>query len=300
MESIIESIKLFYETNVVGYFNMLMQYPIKIVALIVDLFLVGCLFHVVMKLLKGTRAMQLVKGIIFLIVAIALSDFFSLNILHYILSSISTYGVIMVIVIFQPELRRALEQMGSTDIRKLFDFEQQDESFIDRVVIAIYKMAKEKTGALIVFEREMSLDMITATGVKIDSKISSELVENIFVPDTPLHDGAMVIRNGRIASAACILPLTTREDLDREYGTRHRAAIGLSEQYDSIVVVVSEETGKVSLVINGKIIRGLKEDSLTKELKRRLERKTQKNMQKNVQEIKQMLYKGKEKITSKK
>lgn len=300
MESIIESIKLFYETNVVGYFNMLMQYPIKIVALIVDLFLVGCLFHVVMKLLKGTRAMQLVKGIIFLIVAIALSDFFSLNILHYILSSISTYGVIMVIVIFQPELRRALEQMGSTDIRKLFDFEQQDESFIDRVVIAIYKMAKEKTGALIVFEREMSLDMITATGVKIDSKISSELVENIFVPDTPLHDGAMVIRNGRIASAACILPLTTREDLDREYGTRHRAAIGLSEQYDSIVVVVSEETGKVSLVINGKIIRGLKEDSLTKELKRRLERKTQKTMQKNVQEIKQMLYKGKEKITSKK
>ncbi len=300
MESIIESIKLFYETNVVGYFNMLMQYPIKIVALIVDLFLVGCLFHIVMKLLKGTRAMQLVKGIIFLIVAIALSDFFSLNILHYILSSISTYGVIMVIVIFQPELRRALEQMGSTDIRKLFDFEQQDESFIDRVVIAIYKMAKEKTGALIVFEREMSLDMITATGVKIDSKISSELVENIFVPDTPLHDGAMVIRNGRIASAACILPLTTREDLDREYGTRHRAAIGLSEQYDSIVVVVSEETGKVSLVINGKIIRGLKEDSLTKELKRRLERKTQKTMQKNVQEIKQMLYKGKEKITSKK
>ena len=300
MESIIESIKLFYETNVVGYFNMLMQYPIKIVALIVDLFLVGCLFHIVMRLLKGTRAMQLVKGIIFLIVAIALSDFFSLNILHYILSSISTYGVIMVIVIFQPELRRALEQMGSTDIRKLFDFEQQDESFIDRVVIAIYKMAKEKTGALIVFEREMSLDMITATGVKIDSKISSELVENIFVPDTPLHDGAMVIRNGRIASAACILPLTTREDLDREYGTRHRAAIGLSEQYDSIVVVVSEETGKVSLVINGKIIRGLKEDSLTKELKRRLERKTQKTMQKNVQEIKQMLYKGKEKITSKK
>ncbi|MBQ8298820.1 MAG: diadenylate cyclase CdaA [Clostridia bacterium] len=299
MESIIESIKLFYETNVVGYFNMLMQYPIKIVALIVDLFLVGCLFHIVMKLLKGTRAMQLVKGIIVLIVAIALSDFFSLNVLHYILSSISTYGVIMVIVIFQPELRRALEQMGSTDIRKLFDFEQQDESFIDRIVIAIYKMAKEKTGALIVFEREMSLDVIVATGVKIDSKISSELVENIFVPDTPLHDGAMVIRDGRIASAACILPLTTREDLDREYGTRHRAAIGLSEQYDSIVVVVSEETGKVSLVINGKIIRGLKEDALTKELKRRLERKTQKTMQKNMQEIKQILYKGKEKITSK-
>lgn len=300
MESIIESIKLFYETNVIGYFNMLSQEPIKVVALIVDLFLVGCLFHVVVKLLNGTRAMLLVKGILILIFAIALSEFFSLRILHYILSSISTYGVIMVIVIFQPELRRALEQMGSTDIRKWFDTENADESYIDRTVKAIYNMARTKTGALIVFEREMSLDVIVATGVKIESKISSELIENIFVPDTPLHDGAMVIRNGRIESASCILPLTSREDLEREYGTRHRAAIGLSEQYDSMVVVVSEETGKVSFVINGKIIRDLKEDAMKKELKRRLERKTQKTIQKNVQEIKEILYKGKEKFSTKK
>ena len=288
MGSILESINLFYETKVVGYFNMLAEYPIKIVALIVDLFLVGYLLFVFVRMLKGTRALSLLKGIAILVIAIALSDFFSLHILHYILSSISTYGVIMIIVIFQPELRRTLEQMGSTDIRKFFDVELQDESSIDQTVEAAYKMSKSKTGALIVLEREMSLEAISATGIKIDSKVSKELLENLFVPDTPLHDGAVIIRNGRIASASCILPITNREDLDREYGTRHRAAIGLSEQYDSIIIVVSEETGRVSLVIDGKIIRGLKEETMKKELKRRLERKTQKG-------IKEMINVGKEK-----
>lgn len=280
MESILGSFRLFYETKVVGYFNMLAEYPIKIVTLAVDLILVGFLVYGLVRVLNGTRAMYLLKGIVILIVATALSEFFSLNILHYILSSISTYGVIMIIVIFQPELRRTLEQMGSADIRKFFDFEEQpvDDSAVDSVVEACYRMSKEKIGALIVFEREMGLDPIALTGVKIDSKVSRELIENIFVPDTPLHDGAVIIRNGRIDSAACILPITSREDLDREYGTRHRAAIGLSEQYDSIVVVVSEETGKVSMVIDGKIIRNLKEETLCKELKRRLERKTQKGI----------------------
>lgn len=296
MGSILESIKIFYETNVVGYFNMLVQSPFKIVTLLLDIFLVGYLFYIVLKLLRGTRAMPLVKGIVFLLIATALSNFLSLKAVHYILTSIGTYGVIMIIVIFQPELRRALEQMGSADIRKWFYFEQIDESFVDRIVTAVYKMSKGKTGALIVFERDMSLDVIMATGVAIDAKVSTELVENIFVPDTPLHDGAIVIRNGKIASASCILPITNREDLEREYGTRHRAAIGLSEQYDAIVVVVSEETGKVSLIINGKIIRGLKEDTLTKELKRRLERKTQKN----IKEIKNIIDKSKEKIKIKK
>lgn len=296
MGSIIESIKIFYETNVVGYFNMLAQSPLKIVSLLLDIFLVGYLFYIVLKLLRGTRAMPLVKGIVFLLIATAVSNFLSLHAVHYILTSIGTYGVIMIIVIFQPELRRALEQMGSADIRKWFYFEQVDESFVDRVVKAVYKMSKSKTGALIVFERDMTLDVIMATGVAIDAKVSSELVENVFVPDTPLHDGAMIIRNGRVAAASCILPITNREDLDREYGTRHRAAIGLSEQYDAIVVVVSEETGKVSLIINGKIIRGLKEDTLTKELKRRLERKTQKN----IKEIKNIIDKSKEKIKIKK
>lgn len=286
MESIIESIKLFYETNIVGYFNLLMEYPIKIVALIVDLLLVGWLLSRLIKMVRGTRAMLLIKGIAVLIIATAASDFLSLNILHYILSSISTYGVILVIVIFQPELRRTLEQFGSADITKLFDFEEQEESAIDAVVEAVYKMAETKTGALIVFEREMSLNDIIATGVKIDSNVSKELLENIFVVDTPLHDGAVIIKGGRIAAAAAILPLTSRDDLDREYGTRHRAALGLSEESDAIVIVVSEETGKVSLVIDGKIIRGLNEEILKNELTRRLERRTQRNIRQIIENTK--------------
>ncbi len=293
MDYIIESVKLFYETHVVSYFNMLAEYPIKILALLIDIVIVLYLFMWLVKMLKGTRAMSLLKGIVFLMIATALSDFLSLNILHYILSAISTYGVVMVIVIFQPELRRTLEQMGSTDIRKFFDTETTDESAIDKIVTAVYNMSSTKTGALIVFEREMSLDSIVSSGVPIEAKISKELIENIFVKDTPLHDGAMIIKNSRVVAASCILPITNREDLDREYGTRHRAAIGLSEQYDAIVVVVSEETGKVSLVIDGKIIRGLNEEILKKELKRRLERKSQKA-------IKEILEKQKNLISSKK
>ncbi|MBQ6860553.1 MAG: diadenylate cyclase CdaA [Clostridia bacterium] len=292
MDYIIESVKLFYETHVVSYFNTLAENPIKILALLIDIVIVLYLFMWLVKMLKGTRAMSLLKGIIFLMIATALSDFLSLRILHYILSTISTYGVVMVIVIFQPELRRTLEQMGSTDIRKFFDTETTDESAIDKIVTSVYEMASTKTGALIVFEREMSLDAIVSTGVPIEAKISKELIENIFVKDTPLHDGAMIIKNSRVVAASCILPITNREDLDREYGTRHRAAIGLSEQYDAIVVVVSEETGKVSLVIDGKIIRGLNEEILKKELKRRLERKSQKA-------IKEILEKQKKLISSK-
>ncbi len=289
MEYIVESIKIFYETRVVSYFNMLAEYPIKIVTLLIDLAIVFYLVDWIVRMIKGTRAMTLLKGIIVLMIATAVSKFLSLNILHYILSTISTYGVVMVIVIFQPELRRTLEQMGSTDIRKWFDSETTDETAIDKVVSAVYDMAKIKTGALIVFEREMNLESIVSTGVPIEAKISKELIENIFVKDTPLHDGAIVIRNSKIVAASCILPITNREDLDREYGTRHRAAIGLSEQYDAIVVVVSEETGKVSLVIDGKIIRGLNEEILKKELKRRLERKSQKAIKEILEKQKQLL-----------
>lgn len=273
MRSILESINLFYETNIVSYFNTLMQYPIKIVALLIDLFIVGYLIFMLVKMVKGTRAVVLLKGIAVLVITTALSKFLSLNLLHYILSSVSTYGVMLIIIIFQPELRRTLEQVGSADVRKLFDFDEQDESSVDEIVTAVYRMSDSKIGALIVFEREMDLTEIITTGVNLDSIVSKELVGNIFVPDTPLHDGAVVVRNGRIIAASCILPITKRENLDRELGTRHRAAIGLSEEYDAITIVVSEETGKVSLVIDGKIIRGLKEENLRKELKRRLERK---------------------------
>lgn len=276
MRTIQESFATFFEENILSYFNILMNYPIKILILIIDLSIVAFLIFKLIKAVKNTRAMQLFKGIAILIIATKLSEFLSLDILHYILSSVMTYGVIMIIVIFQPELRKTLEQIGSKGIKDIFETENQVESItsVDEVVKAAVRMSKEKVGALIVFEKDMSLAEISHTGVLLDSLVSSELLINVFVPDTPLHDGAVIIKNNRIVAASCILPITDKEDLDRQYGTRHRAAIGMSEQSDAVIVVVSEETGTISLVIDGKIIRDMKEDTLKKELKRRLEKKT--------------------------
>ena len=272
---IFESVATFFEENIISYFSILAAYPIKILILAIDLAIVIFLILKLVKAVKNTRAMQLVKGIAVLIIATQLSDFLSLEILHFILSSVMTYGVIMIIIIFQPELRKTLEQIGSKGIKDIFDVEDQVDrvSCVEEVVKAATKMSKDKIGALIVFEKDMNLTEIARTGVALDSIVSNELLINIFIPDTPLHDGAVIIRNNKIVSASCILPITDKEDIDRQYGTRHRAAIGISEQSDAVVVVVSEETGTISLVINGKIIRDMKEDNLRKELKRRLERK---------------------------
>ena len=274
MRSIPESFVVFYENNILSYFKTLQSYPIKILVLIVDLTIVAFLIVKLLKAIKNTRALQLFKGIAILIIATKLSEVLSLDILHFILNSVMTYGVIMIIVIFQPELRKTLEQIGSRGVKDIFEVDDlvNRASCVDEVVKASARMSKEKVGALIVFEKEMKLTEIARTGVELDSEVSSELLINIFVPDTPLHDGAVVIRDNRILAASCILPITDKEDLDRQYGTRHRAAIGMTEQADCVVVVVSEETGTISLVIDGKIIRDVKEDVLRKELKKRLER----------------------------
>lgn len=275
MRTIQESIEIFFEENILSYFNILTTYPIKILILAIDLSIVAYLIFKLVKAVKNTRAMQLFKGIAVLIIATKFSEFLGLDILHYILSSVMTYGVIMIIVIFQPELRKTLEQIGSKGIKDIFETEAPEDSTssVKEVADAAIKMSKEKVGALIVFEREMKLTEIARTGVEMDSLISSGLLINVFVPNTPLHDGAVIIRNNRIVAASCILPITDKENLDRQYGTRHRAAIGMSEQSDAVVVVVSEETGNISLVIDGKIITGLKEETLVKELTRRLARK---------------------------
>ncbi len=288
MESIFKSIEVFYETKILGYINTLMEYPIKILALIIDLTIVIYLLYKLIKMIKGTRAVQLIKGIAVLIIANFLSEFFSLNILHYLLNSVITYGVLVFIVVFQPELRKMLEQMGSTNIKSFFDTDEDATiESVDKIVDAVEQMSKEKTGALIVFEKESNLGEIVHTGVQINSEISKELIVNIFVPDTPLHDGAVIIKDNKIVAASCILPNTDREGLDRSYGTRHRAGIGLSEVSDAIVVIVSEETGKISIVINGKIASNIHPDVLRKELKKRLKRTNIKNNQitKRIQKI---------------
>ena len=274
MRSIPESFVVFYKENILSYFNILKAYPIKILVLLIDISIVAFLIVKLIKAVKNTRAMQLFKGIAILIIATKLSEVLKLEILHFILSSVMTYGVIMIIVIFQPELRKTLEQIGSRGVKDIFEMDDLiiRSTCADEVVKAASRMSKDKVGALIVFEKDMKLTEIARTGVELDSEVSSELLINIFVPDTPLHDGAVIIRDNRILAASCILPITDKEDLDRQYGTRHRAAIGMSEQADCVIVVVSEETGTISLVIDGKIIRDIKEDVLLKELKRRLER----------------------------
>ena len=258
----------FYENNIHGYIETLYNYPIKLVLLIIDLTLVAFLVYKLLKVAKQTRIWQLLKGIALLLAAMWLSSLFELRILNSILSSIMTYGVIILIVIFQPELRRGLEQLGTNKISKFFGFDQDIESKtkenIYRISIAVTEMAKTKTGALIVLERDIKIKDIIDTGIVIDSEISPQLLVNIFVPNTPLHDGAVIISDNKIKAAACMLPLASDKDIAKELGTRHRAAIGISKESDSIAIVVSEETGKISLAKDGTLIADIKEDALRK------------------------------------
>ena len=243
--------------------------PWSIITLIIDIAIVILLIVKVIQVLKGSRAMQLVKGIIFLILITWASYILNLRILNYILTTIMTYGVILLIVLFQPELRRALEQLGSSSkLTKYFGLEKdiisKTKEDIYKVVFATTELAKNKIGALIVIERDIKLKEIISTGVLINSEISTQLIVNIFTPNTPLHDGALVIKENKIAAAACMLPLASDEDLAMGLGTRHRAALGMSKESDAIIIIVSEETGKISIAKEGKLIADLKEEALKK------------------------------------
>lgn len=255
----------FWDGVITNYLNS----PWNILALIIDVAIVAFLIVKVVKILKGSRAMQLVKGIVFLVVITWLSYIFNLKILNYILTTIMTYGVILLIVLFQPELRRMLEQLGSSNkLTRYFGLEKdiisKTKEDIYKIVLAVTEMSKTKTGALVVIERDIKLKEIVSTGVAIDGDISPQLLVNIFTPNTPLHDGAVIIQNNRIAAAACMLPLANDDDIARELGTRHRAAIGMSKESDAVVVVVSEETGRISIAKEGTLIADLKEEALKK------------------------------------
>ena len=254
------------QIDVTQYLNDLRANPLSIIPLILDIIAVLVLVYSFVKIAKKSRVLQLLKGIVLLIVITLLSGIFKLRILNFILTSIMTYGVIAIIVIFQPELRRALEQLGSSTFTKLLGIEKsiidKTKEDIYKILIAIQELAKERTGALIVFEREIKLQDIIESGVEMDAIISPQLIVNIFVEKTPLHDGAIIIANNKIASAACILPLSADKDIAKELGTRHRAAMGISKESDAIVVVVSEETGKISIAKDGTLIADVKEDAL--------------------------------------
>lgn len=254
--------------NLMQFVSIYTQNPFKLITLIIDILIVLFLAYHILKIAKESRAWQLIKGITLLIIATWLSGLLNFRILNYILSAVMNWGVILLIIIFQPEIRRALEQLGTNKFTKLFGMEKdiatKTKEDIYKVAIAATELSKTKTGALIVLERDIQIKDIISTGVEMNSEVSPQLLVNIFVPNTPLHDGAVVIASNKIMAAACMLPLASDTDIAKELGTRHRAAIGISKESDAIAVVVSEETGKISVAKDGTLIADVREDALKK------------------------------------
>ena len=239
---------------------------------LVDVLLIAVIVYQLLKLIKETRALQLVKGILILFFVLELSSWFRLTTLNYLLRSAMQAGMFAIVVIFQPELRSILEKVGRSKVGRIISIGSNTTDSrtlaIQEIAQAAANLSAEKVGALVVIERETKLGDIIGTGTLIDAEVSSALLENIFVPKTPLHDGAVIIRGDRVHTAGCLLPLTSNENLSRELGTRHRAALGISEASDAIVVVVSEETGKISIAAGGALTRNLDKESLTAALKK--------------------------------
>lgn len=248
---------------------------------ILEIFIIAYMIYHVIIWVKNTRAWMLLKGIVFLLIFCLIASILELNVILWIFSKTINVGIIALIIVFQPELRRALEQLGRKNLVMSFlTFDEQkdkNERFSDRTVSelikATYELAKTKTGALMVVEQDILLNEFERTGINIDSVISSQLLINIFEHNTPLHDGAVILRGNRIVAATCYLPLSDNMGLSKELGTRHRAGIGISEISDSITIIVSEETGKVSIASGGELIRDIDGDFLRSKL-REIQRKS--------------------------
>ncbi|MCX7885022.1 MAG: diadenylate cyclase CdaA [Caloramator sp.] len=245
---------------------------------IIDILIVAYIFYKILMLIKETRAEQLIKGLILVVVVMKLSQILGFVTLYWIIQNTLTVGLIAIIIIFQPELRKALEHLGRSRFftKKFFESEEEMEKVVSELAIAATNLSSTKTGALIVIEQETGLSDFVQSGVKLDAIISSSLLENIFFENSPLHDGAVIIRRDRIYAAACVMPLTEQQ-VSKELGTRHRAAIGITENSDAIAIVVSEETGTISLAINGKLTRNYNAERLMLVLKRIFKRNMDNN-----------------------
>lgn len=242
---------------------------------ILDILVISYIFYKGYKIIRQTRAEQLIKGCLLVVLLIPISQMLHLKMLNLILERTLTIGVLSVIIIFQPEIRRGLEHLGRSAFNNLSLLEDEEvmDEVLTELVNGVENLSKTKTGALIIIEQKTGLSDLAVGGTQIDAKITSQLLENIFFHNAPLHDGALIIRNDRILSASCVLPLTTREDVNKALGTRHRAALGLTELTDAIAVIVSEETGVISLSINGKLTRNYDKDRLKEILIKILERR---------------------------
>jgi diadenylate cyclase len=231
---------------------------------IIDVLLVAIILYKVYEMLQDTRAITLVKGLVVLLVLTMVSNWLELHVIYWLMQKIVTLLFVALPIVFQPELRRTLEHLGQGRFfgRSVFLNDEEARSVVNELDKAVMMLAANKIGALLVMERGMGLNDICASGIQIDGLITSDFLMNVFIPNTPLHDGAAVIRGKRLIAAGCLLPLTDNRSLSTELGTRHRAAIGLSEQCDALVVVVSEETGTISVAENGRIRRHLDSDTL--------------------------------------
>ena len=236
---------------------------------IVDILIVAAILYKIYEMLQDTRAITLVKGLIVLFTVTVICSWLNLHVISWLLQKSAGVLVVALPIVFQPELRRALEHLGQGKFfgkNSSLD-ETEARAVVDELVKAAKNLSATKTGALLVIEREMKLNDVSATGIHIDGLITADFLMNVFIPNTPLHDGAAVIRGKRLIAAGCLLPLTENRGLSTERGTRHRAAIGLSEQCDALIVVVSEETGTISVAENGHIMRHLDSDTLRAVLK---------------------------------
>lgn len=251
------------------FFSNIIEVAIKLIATIqwydiLDIALVAAALYYIIKLLRQTRAFQLIKGIAFLGIVYFIVSTFNMSASSYFLSRIFSDIVIVIILLFQPEIRHTIESFGRGDFKRfsLFSsrgsnlYEEEVKSIVANVAKACSNMSDEKVGALIVFEGKSLLGEYIETGSEVDSKISSIILENIFFPKSPLHDGAVIVRDNRVCAAGCILPLTQSE-ISAELGTRHRAALGMSEHSDALTIVVSEETGSISVAVNGSLERNI-------------------------------------------
>ena len=238
---------------------------------LIDVLLVTYIVYKALKFVRDTKTVQLLKGVAIVIAVTQISYFAKLNTMYYILSNFLQLGVIALLIVFQPELRRVLEHTGRTANGKWFSSHSSEsgaesQQIIREISRAAQAMSNTRTGALIVIENKDNIDSLISSGIKVSAAVSGELLENIFVPDTPLHDGAVIIRNYKVEIASCVLPLSKNPNIKTSHGTRHRAGIGISEESDAVAVIVSEETGRISIAYKGNLTSGYTEDTLRAKL----------------------------------
>lgn len=233
---------------------------------VADILIVSVLIYEALKLIRGTRAMQMAIGSVLVLFLFYTSRLFPLQTVNWLIRNVLSYGVFAAIVLFQSDIRRALSHLGRAPFFRYFARSEQAAETIEEILTATSLLAKDKVGAIIVIEREIGLRNYVESGIRIDARVSYDLLTTIFQPDTPLHDGAVILQEDRVAAAACFLPLSVNPKLDRDLGTRHRAAIGLTEECDAVALIVSEERGEVSLSTRGRLERPLTTDELRSRL----------------------------------